>query len=98
MKSIQSKPLLFQGAPQSFLIELLTKWITEWPTKNRPTQPSVKILCAALRSSLVGLGELANQVEIEMKDSITELGKNLRDTNAVRLFKLVQSHVCMEVV
>ena len=57
---------LVTGAPVSYLQELLCRWV-HWPTADHPNHPTVRALCAALRSSLVGLGSLAKEVEKEMK-------------------------------
>ena len=61
-------PLLLVRAPTSFLQELLSLWV-QWPTASHPTKPTLEALCAALRSSLVGLGSLADKVNEEMKQS-----------------------------
>ena len=66
LNQIKSNPSLFTSAPASFLTELLTKWV-QWPTKDHPTKPILGVLCEALRSSLVELGQLAEKVEKEMK-------------------------------
>ena len=68
--NIASKPLLQAGAPTSYLRELLSQWV-QWPTKDHPHKPTMEALCKALRSSLVGLEQLANEVEREMKHSTT---------------------------
>ena len=56
------------GAPTSFLQELLSQWV-QWPTASHPTKPTLEALCGALRSSLVGLGSLADKVNEEMRQS-----------------------------
>ena len=63
---IRSMPLLLATAPASFLKELLCQWV-QWPTLNHPTRPTLEALCTSLRSSSVGLGALADEVETEMK-------------------------------
>ena len=71
LNQIVNNPLLFMlGAPASFLRELLSQWV-QWPTVNHPIQPTLRALCEALRSSLVGLGCLAKEVEREMACSTT---------------------------
>ena len=60
---ISNMPRLFGNAPVSFMQELLSQWI-QWPTTSHPVKPTIKVLCAALRSALVGLGCLANEVEV----------------------------------
>ena len=66
LNHIASKPLLLAGAPNSYLTELLNQWV-QWPTEDHPTtKPTLEALCRALRSSLVGLGSLAEEVEREM--------------------------------
>ena len=70
---IKSMPLLLTEAPASFLKELLSRWI-QWPTLNYPTRPTLRVLCASLRSSSVGLGSLADEVEREMMQSMTGKG------------------------
>jgi hypothetical protein len=57
---------LLTGAPVSYLQELLSQWV-QWPTTDHPNHPTLRALCTALRSSLVGLGSLAKEVEKEMK-------------------------------
>ena len=70
LENIKSMPSLFVSAPTSFLKELLSRWI-QWPTLSHPTKPTLRVLCTSLRSSLVGLGSLADKVEREMKQVIT---------------------------
>ena len=72
---IKSMPLLLTSAPASFLKELLSRWI-QWPTPRHPTRPTLRALCASLRSSSVGLGRLADEVEREMMQSITGKGSS----------------------
>ena len=67
---IRGMPLLLTEAPASFLKELLSRWI-QWPTLRHPTKPTLRALCTSLRSSSVGLGRLADEVEREMMQSIT---------------------------
>jgi hypothetical protein len=57
---------LMVGVPVSYLQELLSQWI-QWPTEEHQNNPTLGALCTALRSSLVGLGGLAEEVEKEMK-------------------------------
>jgi hypothetical protein len=52
----------------SYLQELLSQWV-QWPTTDHPSHPTVTALCTSLRSSLVGLGGLAEEVEKELKQS-----------------------------
>ena len=67
LNQIKSDPSLFMsGAPASFLTKLLSRWV-QWPTVNHPTKPTLRALCETLRSSLVGLGSLAENAEREMK-------------------------------
>jgi hypothetical protein len=66
LNTIFGMPKLLLGAPVSYLQELLSQWI-QWPTTDHPSHPTVRALCTALRSSLVGLGGLAKEVEKEMK-------------------------------
>ena len=73
LNQISSNPSLFMSAPASFLKELLSQWV-QWPTANHPTKPTLRALCETLRSSLVGLGSLANKVEREMKSLTTGKG------------------------
>ena len=70
LKQISSNPTLLMWAPASFLTTLLSQWV-QWPTEDHPTKPTLGALCEALRSSLVGLGSLAEQVERELKCSTT---------------------------
>ena len=74
LNQIKSDPSLYMSsAPASFLTKLLSQWV-QWPTVDHPTKPTLKVLCEALRSSLVGLGSLAENVDREMKCSITGKG------------------------
>ena len=66
LKTISGMPKLFVGAPVSYLQELLSQWV-QWPTADHPYDPTLGALCTALRSSLVGLGSLAEEMEREMK-------------------------------
>ena len=65
LNKIKKNPSLFMSAPVSFLINLLSQWV-QWPTVNHPTKPTLTAFCETLRSSLVGLGSLAEKVEKEM--------------------------------
>ena len=62
LNQIGAMPSLFTTAPKSYLTELLSQWV-QWPTVKHPTKPTLSTLCEALRSSSVGLGSLAEQVE-----------------------------------
>ena len=68
LETIRSMPYLFMSAPTSYLKELLSRWI-QWPTLSHPTKPTLRVLCTSLRSSIVGLGSLADEVEREMKQN-----------------------------
>ena len=70
LNQISSNPSLIMSAPASFLKRLLSQWV-QWPTVDHPTKPTLGTLCGTLRSSLVGLGTLAKEVEREMKCSTT---------------------------
>ena len=70
LNQIRKNLILLTTAPKSFLTELLSQWI-QWPTVDHPTKPTLEALCEALRSSLVGLGQLAGEVEREMRRSTT---------------------------
>ena len=66
LHTISSMSRLFVGAPVSYLQELLSQWL-QWPTDSHPSKPTLEALCAALRSSLVGLGNLAEKLNEQMK-------------------------------
>jgi hypothetical protein len=68
LKQVSGNPLQLMSAPASFLATLLGQWV-QWPTKKHPTKPTLEALCEALRGSLAGLGNLAEQVERELKCS-----------------------------
>ena len=68
LTTILSMLRLLVGAPTSYLQELLSQWV-QWPTASHPTSPTLESLCAALGSSLVGLGSLADKVNEEMRQS-----------------------------
>ena len=76
LNQIFGKPIHLTSAPTSYLTELLSQWV-QWPTVNHLTKPTLRALCEVLRSSIVGLGSLAEKVEREMKCSI--IGKVLWD-------------------
>ena len=73
LNQISSNPSLFMSAPASFLRELLSRWV-QWPTVNHPTKPTLGALCETFHTSLVGLGNLAENVEKEMRCSTTGKG------------------------
>ena len=75
---ISRNPSLFMSAPASFLTQLLSQWV-QWPSVNHRTKPTLGALCETLRSSLVRLGSLAEEVEREMKCS-TPKSRYLRYT------------------
>jgi hypothetical protein len=58
-------PYVATPLPVSYLQELLSQWV-QWPTEEHQNNPTL----GALRSSLVGLGGLAEKVEKEMKQVI----------------------------
>ena len=66
LNNIFSMFKLLVGAPVSYLQELLSQWL-QWPTEEHQNNPTLGALCTALRSSLVGLSSLAEEVEKEMK-------------------------------
>jgi hypothetical protein len=70
LNNISATPTLLNGATVSYLQELLSQWI-QWPTEEHQNNPTLGALCTALRSSLVGLGGLAEEVEKEMKQCAT---------------------------
>ncbi len=47
--------------PQQLLSKLLSQW-TQWPTADHPDDPTMEKLHDALRSGLVGLGAVANDI------------------------------------
>ena len=73
LNTISGMLKLLTGAPVSYLRELLSQWV-QWPTTDHPSHPTVRALCTALCSSLVGLGGLAEELEKEMKQCAK--GKN----------------------
>ena len=50
-----------KATPQQLLTELLSQW-TQWPTDAHSENPTMERLCNALRSGLVGLGAVANDL------------------------------------
>ena len=80
---ISGMPKLFVGAPVSYLQELLSQWV-QWPTADHPSHPTLGALCIALRSSLVGLGSLAEELEKEMKQYAT--GKKMHHCHLPSVF------------
>ena len=65
LQDIESKPALLITAPFSYLEDLMSQWI-QWPTDDHESEPTLEKLCTALKSSLVGLGRLAKEVENTM--------------------------------
>lgn len=63
LNQIECKPLLLQGAPLSWLEEMLSQWL-QWPTDQHPEIPSIEALCSSLKSTLVGLGATAETLRI----------------------------------
>ena len=70
LNTISGMLKLITGAPVSYLQELLSQWV-QWPTADHPSHPTLGALCTVLRSRLVGLGSLAEEVEREMKRCTT---------------------------
>ena len=62
LQIIQSTPALLNKAPFSFLEYLMNQWV-QWPTDDHESEPTLEKLCTALKSSLVGLGRLAKEIE-----------------------------------
>ena len=83
LNQIKNNPSLFMSGPGSFMGELLSQWV-QWPTKDHPTKPTLEALCKALHSSLVGLGQLAEKVEREMKHSMD--GKGSLEVQVLGMF------------
>ena len=53
-----------QASTQDFMKELLVKW-AHWPTKDHLRNPTLENLCNALRSKLVGLGNIADELYLK---------------------------------
>ena len=88
LNQISSNPSLFMSAPTSFLTELLSQWV-QWLTVDHPTKPTLRALCETLRSSLVGLGSLAEKVEREMKfGKVDKETRNKINTRAVTISEI----------
>ena len=85
---------LLVGAPVSYLQELLSQWV-QWPTADHPSHPTLGALCTALRSSLVGLGSLAEEVEKEMKQCAA--GKRCTKFNSHFLSPSFSFYLCITV-
>ena len=73
LNQIETNLSLLTSSPGSFMKKLLSQWV-QWPTKDHSTKPTLEALCEALRSSLVGLGQLAEKVEREMKHAMDGKG------------------------
>ena len=50
-----------RATTQQLLTELLSQW-SQWPTADKPNAPTLERLCDALRSGMVGLGAVANDL------------------------------------
>ena len=59
---------------QRHLKEMLSQW-AHWPTKTHPDPPTLERLCDALRSQLVGLGNVADHV-YKQKSCLQSQNKN----------------------
>ena len=94
LKTISGMPKLFVGAPVSYLQELLSQWV-QWPTEEHQNNPTLGALCTALRSSLVGLGSLAEEVEKEMKQCAA--GKRCTKFNSHFLSPSFSFYLCITV-
>ena len=66
LNCIQLMPTLLHTAPKSYLKEMLAQWC-QWPNDDHKQLPTIKALCKSLRSSSVGLGRLAGDVEKEFE-------------------------------
>ena len=75
LSNISSMLKLLVGAPVSYLQELLSQWL-QWPIDSHPSKPTLEALCAALRSSLVGLGSAAEEVNDVMRQSTGTCNNN----------------------
>ena len=96
LKTISGMLKLVDGAPVSYLQELLSQWV-QWPTEEHQNNPTLGALCTALRSSLVGLGALAEEVEKEMKKFIT--GKLVSPCKSVVLGRVRNSKLfCLIII
>ena len=59
LENIRHSPQVI--TPQQRLNEVLCQWV-QWPTEAHSQVPTMETLCDALRSDIVGLGAVANQV------------------------------------
>ena len=59
LENIRHSPQVI--TPQQCLNAVLCQWV-QWPTTAHPQTPTMEILRDALRSDLVGLGAVANQL------------------------------------
>ena len=61
---------IFHSSPhspvQQHLKTVLAQW-AHWPTNDHPVEPTIEILCNALRSKMVGLGDVADELCQEFK-------------------------------
>ena len=80
LDNIKGNVLLIHNAPKSFMKELLSQWC-QWPVREHSELPTVRCLCDTLRSTVVGLGQLAAQVEIEFEVYKLNRGKLVRQSN-----------------
>ena len=87
LENIKSMPLLLATAPTSYLKELLSRWVY-WPTLSHPTRPTLRALCASLRSPLVGLGSLADEVETLEREIITGKGRHRKSNECMHGLKI----------
>ena len=90
---IYNNPSLFVSAPVSYLNNLLNQWV-QWPTKVHPTRPTLRALCEALCSSLVGLGSLAEEVKRELSCS-TAVGKGSHVCTLLEAAVMSDHKICM---
>ena len=74
LDNIQGDVQLLHGAPKSYMQELLSQWC-QWPVREHSELPTLRRLCDTLRSTVVGLGQLAVQVEMEFEAHKLNRGK-----------------------
>ena len=97
LETISAMTNLIRRSPKSYLQELLSQWV-QWPTEEHQNNPTLDALCTALRSRLVGLGALAEEVEKKMKQRATgRLGNphSKRVLGRVRNFCIIIFIICL---
>ena len=65
LRTVSSKPSLFAIAPTGYLADVLNQWVN-WPNVKHPMIPTMDALEMALKSKLVGLGSVSENIRAKL--------------------------------